>query len=108
MNIYNYNKNNNIYSTYNNIFDMNTLNYKRNNNIYNTHYYIKKTDVGLGMDAASPTWGWAWTPPSQHEVAGDASSQPWGWAWTHPAQHEVGHGRVLVQHVITTKEKSYS
>jgi len=76
MNIYNYNKNNNIYSTYNNlfnihtinnnniyntnntifymnnIFDMNTLNYKRNNNIYNTHYYIKKTDVGLGMDAS--------------------------------------------------------
>jgi hypothetical protein len=30
---------------------MNTLNYKRNNNIYNTHYYIKKTDVALGVDA---------------------------------------------------------
>ena len=31
---------------------MNNLNYKRNNNIYNTHYYIKKTDVGLGVDAS--------------------------------------------------------
>jgi hypothetical protein len=31
---------------------MNILNYKRNNNIYNTHYYINKTDVGLGGDAS--------------------------------------------------------
>ena len=30
---------------------MNTLNYKINNNIYSTHYYIKKTGVGLGVQA---------------------------------------------------------
>jgi hypothetical protein len=42
----------NNYNTNNNIFDMNTLNYKRNNNIYNTQYYIKKTDVGLGVEAS--------------------------------------------------------
>ena len=33
---------------------MKTLNYKRNNNIYNTHYYIKKTDMGLGANASRP------------------------------------------------------
>jgi hypothetical protein len=36
----NYNKNNNIYITNNDIFNMNTLSYNKNNNILNTNYNI--------------------------------------------------------------------
>jgi len=57
INTLSYNKNNNIYNTNNNIFDMNTLNYKRNNNIYNIHYYIKKTNVGLCVNASKANMG---------------------------------------------------
>jgi len=40
MNIKNYNKNNNIYNTNQNIFDINILNYNKNHNIWNTNNNI--------------------------------------------------------------------
>ena len=58
INTLNYNKNNNIYNTNINVFDKNTLNYKRNNNIYNTHYYIKKTNVRLAVNASRSNMEW--------------------------------------------------
>ena len=59
---------------------MNTLNYKINNNIYNTHYYIKKTDVGLGVDASR----------SNMRLGVDAS----------PLQRGVGRGHVQAKRGI--------
>ena len=38
MNTLNYKKNNTIYNTNNNIFQMNTLYQKKNNNTYDTNY----------------------------------------------------------------------
>ena len=37
---------------------MKILNYKRNNNISNTYYYIKKTEVGLDVDASRSNMEW--------------------------------------------------
>ena len=37
-----------MFSTNNNIFDMNTLNYKKNNNIYNTNHDLRTLDLAFG------------------------------------------------------------
>jgi hypothetical protein len=86
---------------------MNILNYKRNNNIYNTHYYINKTDVGLGgdasrlnpmfdVDASRPNMGLGMDTSRFNMglgvdvsrfnmgLAATASNPKWVWAWTHP------------------------
>jgi len=42
INIFTYNKNNNIFNTNNNIFNINNFNYNKNNNIHNTNNNIYK------------------------------------------------------------------